>query len=119
MTIFDQCDPTTLERREVQLWALALSAITILAVGLALLMYPAVFSDTVILGPTLRRAFFGFCALSVLLVGYLVDRQVTIRSLRKHLAEQQKRVTQIHQEASADLLETLPGFSHFQDRLAM
>lgn len=120
MKIFDQIDPRTLDRRELQLWVLALGMIVILASGMALLMYPTAFSDPVVLtGNTLRKIFFGFCALSVLLVGYLVDRQITLRALRQEILEQERRVIDLRLEASMDFLETLPSFTHFQDRLAM
>jgi len=104
----------------MQLSLLAVATITILAVGLALLMYPAVFSDQVILsGRTLRIAFFGFCALSALLVAYLLDRHVTLRRLRRQLLEELRRNVELRREASADLLKTLPGLSSFHDRVAM
>jgi GGDEF domain-containing protein len=120
MRVFDQIDPTTLDRRELHLWSVAIAVILILAAGLALLMYPTVFSDPVILsGPTMRKTFFGFCALSVLFAGYLLDRQLTIRRLRNQINEEQRRMAQARHEASADLLASLPGFSFFQDRLAM
>lgn len=120
MKVFDQIDPMTLERRQWHLWLLALTVILILVVGLALLMYPTVFAHPVVLsGPTQRKVFFSFCALSILLLGYLVDRQIVITALRKQLAEEQKRITQVRHEASKDLLATLPGFEHFRDRLTM
>jgi hypothetical protein len=69
----------------MQLSVLVIVTIIVLATGLALLMYPAVFSNQAVpSGRTLRIGFFGFCALSVLLVGYLVDRQMTIRQLRRN-----------------------------------
>jgi GGDEF domain-containing protein len=120
MRVFDQVDPTTLDRRELHLWLLAITVILVMATGTALLMYPTVFSEPVVLtGPTLRRTFFGFCVLSILLAGYFLDRQLTIRQLWKRLFEEQRRVAKLRHEASAELLESLPGFSHFQDRIAM
>lgn len=120
MKVFDQIDPSKVERREWHLWLLALTVILVLTVGMALLMYPTVFSHPVVLsGPTQRKAFFGFCALSILLLGYLGDRQLVISHLRKRLAEEHKLIIQIRHEASTDLLGTLPGFEHFQDRLMM
>jgi GGDEF domain-containing protein len=120
MKIFDQIDAGNLDRREWQLWVLALAVILVLAAGMALLMYPTIFSAPVIVtGPTQRKAFFGFCALAILLLGYLVDRQIMIRHLRKQLEEDQRAMIKIRHEASIDLLQTLPGFEHFQDRLAM
>jgi len=120
MQIFDKIDPATLERRDWQLWTLAIATILILTSGLALLMYPAVFSSPLLLDvPALRRSFVGFCILSFLLVGYLLERHLVIRRLRRQLAEELKQKARILEQSSADLLATLPGFSHFQDRLAM
>ncbi len=120
MRIFDRVRPENLDRREMELSLLPVVTITILATGLVLLMYPAVFLDQVILtGRTLRIAFFGFCALSVLLLAYLLDRHVTIRRLRRQLVEERRRNVDLRHQGSADLLKTLPGLTSFQDRLAM
>jgi hypothetical protein len=55
---------------------------------MALLMYPTALSnDLVVSGTTKRKTFFGFCALSVLLLGYLLDRQIVIDQLRQRVAE--------------------------------
>jgi GGDEF domain-containing protein len=120
MQAFDHISLENLERRQWQLVALAVAVILILATGMSLLMYPAVFAQPVVLsGTTLRQAFFGFCALSSLLVSYIVDRQITITKLRKRLAEEKEQVNVVRKQASADLLENLPRFDHFRDRLAM
>jgi GGDEF domain-containing protein len=109
-----------LEQRELHLTIFACSAIVILAAGLALLMYPAVFANRE-LHPsrTPSIAFFGFCTLSCLLVAYIVDRQVTIRRLRHQIARDRKEASEALRQASADLLGTLPNFNAFEDRLAM
>jgi GGDEF domain-containing protein len=120
MDLFDKVDPKTLDRRHWQLSMLSLGMILVLGAGMALLMYPAVFSSNA--GPTghtTRTLFFGFCALCVLVVAYLLERQYVVYRLRKNLVEQQAQIARLRQEASADLLGTLPGFSHFQDRLTM
>jgi GGDEF domain-containing protein len=120
MRVFDHVDVLTIERREWHLWLLAVAVILVLGIGMALLMYPTAFSSPVILtGATLRKVFFGFCTLTILLIGYLLDRQLVIGQLRRDLLEEQARNVRIRHQASAELLETLPGFSHFQDRLAM
>jgi GGDEF domain-containing protein len=120
ISVFDKIDPGSLERRQWHLWLLAMAVMVIFAVGLALLMYPTVFEHPVVLtGPTQRKAFFGFCGLSILVLGYLVDRQFVISDLRKSLAEEQKMIIRVRHEASSDLLETLPGYENFQDSLAM
>ena len=120
MQMFDRIDAASLDRREMQLLLLAFTVIFVLVVGMALLMYPTVFSTPVVVsGHTQRKAFFGFCALAVLLLGYLVDRQMMITHLRDQLVQEQEKVARARHEASADLLGTLPHFTDFQDRLAM
>jgi GGDEF domain-containing protein len=120
MQTFDHIYPGNLDHRQWQLVALAVTVIVILASGMSLLMYPAVFAHPVVLSAsTLRQAFFGFCVLSTLLVSYLVDRQIVISNLRQQTVEDKKRIIDIRHEASADLLGTLPGWEHFRDRLAM
>ncbi len=84
------------------------------------MLYPAAFSVPVVLsGPFVRKIFFSFCALSLLIVGYLMDRRIVVQHLRRRLIEEQGRARQLLNQASADLLETLPGLEHFRDRLAM
>ena len=120
MELFDKVDPRTLDRRDGQLSMLSLGIIVVLGVGLALLMYPAVFgSNAGATGHTTRILFFGFCALCVLAVAYLINRQQVVQKLRRNLLEQKSEIMHLRQEASTDLLETLSGFSHFQDQLTM
>jgi len=120
MRVFDHIEIDELDRRDRHLWLLAISMIVILGAGTALLMYPPVFgapSD-----PNARmfqRIFVGFCALNSLFVVYLLERQVTIRRLRRRLIEEQRRNAELHAKASKDLIASLPNFAHFQDRLAM
>ncbi len=108
-----------LERRELQLTILAAAIVVVQAAGLAIFMYPLVFLHPVGNKWTLRVAFFGFCALTLLFVGYLLDRQRTVGKLKEHLlAELERNVTLQHQ-ASVDLLQTMPDQNHFWDRLTM
>ena len=44
MQLFDRVDPNRIDGRELHLWILALTVILVLAIGVALLMYPTVFS---------------------------------------------------------------------------
>jgi len=109
-----------LERREIHLGLFACVAIIVLAAGMALLMYPAVFSNHDASGSrTPKVAYFGFCGLSCLLVAYLVDRQFTILRLRAQMATDRKQASEALRQASADLLATMPNFTTFEDRLAM
>jgi len=108
-----------LERHELQLTILASAFVLVQAAGLAMFMYPLVFLHPVGNKWTLRVAFFGFCALTPLFVGYLLDRQRTVRKLKEQiLAELDRNVTLQHQ-ASVDLLQTMPDQNHFWDRLTM
>ena len=120
MRIFDVIDRQTLDRREWHLWVLAMLVILILTAGLALVMYPTVFSALGMSGEDpMRRGFTGFCVLCILLEAYLLDRQMVIRRLRRELAEEQELKRRILEDASAELAGSLPGIAHFQDRLAM
>jgi len=111
---------TDLERRELHLSLFACSAIVILAGGLALLMYPAVFANRENTPLTVPQvAFFGFCLLACLLVSYILDRQITIQRLRAQIANDRKRTSEALRQASADLLSTMPNFSTFEDRMTM
>lgn len=109
-----------LERREFQLSLFACSAIVVLAGGLALLMYPAVFATRETSGSRVPEvAFFGFCGLASLLVAYIIERQVTIHRLRVEMAADRKKASEALMQASADVLSTMPDFSTFEDRLTM
>jgi len=119
MHIFDRIPSTSLERREMQLILTASLAIIILAGGLVLFMYPVVFSPTTSSNRSIASAFFGFCILSILLAGYLVERQRTIQRLRSQIAEVRMRSSNALKQASADFLQALPNFDSFQDRLPM
>ncbi|HEY2646686.1 MAG TPA: GGDEF domain-containing protein [Candidatus Acidoferrales bacterium] len=116
----DKPAPEDLERREFQLSLFAACAIAVLAGGLALLMYPAVFAVRENPGSRSPQiAFYGFCALSCLLVAYIVDRQLTIHRLRVQMALDRKKSSEALRQASADLLSTMPNFNTFEDRLTM
>jgi hypothetical protein len=120
MQIFDRVDPNSLDRRELHLWILAHAVIIVLAIGVALLMYPTVFSNSLNLAEIpVRAVFFGFCGLSALVVGYIADRQLVIRHLGLELEKEHRQIVELRREASTDLLTTLPGLNNFCDRLAM
>src|SRR5579863_935662 len=100
MKIFDRLDPMEIEKRDAQLWLLALAMILILSGGIALLLYPAAFSKAVaISGPAMRHIFISFCVLSILLVGYLMERQIAIRHLRRRLVVEEGRHARQLQQA--------------------
>lgn len=108
-----------LERRELQLTILATVFVLVLAGGLAAFMYPLVFLHPIGNKWTLRVAFFGFCALTLLFVGYLLERQRTVRQLKQQLLAELERNLTLQQQASVDLLKSMPDQNHFWDRLTM
>jgi hypothetical protein len=120
MVPINRKDLDQLERRELQLTIVAAVFVFVLASGLAVFMYPMVFVHADESNKwTLRVAFFGFCALTLLFVGYLFDRQRTVRNLKQHLLEELERNVELRLQASADLLHTMPDINHFWDRLTM
>jgi hypothetical protein len=108
-----------LERRELHLTIFACSAIAVLAIGTAVLMYPVVFSEQAPADRTTRVAFFGFCGLCLLLAGYLLERQRTIQQLRMEMAEDRRKALEAEAHASEELLKTMPKLNSFQDSLPM
>ncbi len=108
-----------LERRELQLTILSIVFVLILASGLAMFMYPLVFLHPIGNKWTLRVAFFGFCALTLLFVGYLLERQRTVRQLKQQLLAELDRNVTLRQQASVDLLQSMPDQNYFWDRLTM
>jgi hypothetical protein len=120
MQTLNRKDLDQLERRELQLTVLAAVFVLVQSAGLALLMYPVVFVHNESGNKwTMRVAFIGFCVLTVLFVGYLLDRQRLVRKLKANLLEQLERNIQITEQASADILQSMPGQDHFWDRLTM
>ncbi|HEY6944919.1 MAG TPA: GGDEF domain-containing protein [Candidatus Acidoferrum sp.] len=119
MSTLNRAELDRLEKRELQLTILAVVFVLVLAGGLATFMYPLVFLHPIGNKWTLRVAFFGFCGLTLLFVGYLLERQRTVRQLKQQLlAELERNVTLQHQ-ASVDLLASMPDQNHFWDRLTM
>src|SRR5262245_48435066 len=74
-----------LERRGLQVTVLSVVFVLVLAGGLAVFMYPLVFDQTLGNRWTLRVAYFGFCGLTLLFVGYLLDQQKTLQKLKQQL----------------------------------
>ncbi|HTS10694.1 MAG TPA: hypothetical protein VMH00_01120 [Candidatus Limnocylindrales bacterium] len=109
-----------LDRRELQLFVLAIVSMLVSAAGFAVLAYPVIFSGTAVLvGSTAKVCFFGFCCLYVLLVGYLWERYRTSCRLRRQIETQHKRYAELRQQAGREFLSALPAFNQFQDRLVM
>jgi GGDEF domain-containing protein len=109
-----------LERRELQLTIMAAVFVFVLASGLAVFMYPLVFVHADAANKwTLRVAFFGFCVLTLLFIGYLLERQRTVGKLKQQILEELERNIELRLQASADMLHTMPDINHFWDRLTM
>jgi len=108
-----------LERRELQLTILATVFVLVLAGGLAAFMYPLVFLHPIGNKWTLRVAFFGFCGLTLLFVSYLLEHQRTVKKLKQQLLAELERNITLQQQASVDLLQSMPDRNHFWDRLTM
>lgn len=119
MSTLNRVELDRLERRELQLTILAVVFVLVLAGGLAAFMYPLVFLHPVGNKWTLRVAFFGFCALTLLFVGYLMERQRTVRQLKQQLLVEVDRNVTLQHQASVDLLHSMPDQNHFWDRLTM
>lgn len=120
MATLNRAELDRLERRELQLTIVAAVFVFVQAAGLAVFMYPMVFVHADAANKwTMRVAFFGFCALTLLFIGYLLDRQRTVRKLKQQILEELERNTEIRLQASADLLHTMPDLNHFWDRLTM
>jgi GGDEF domain-containing protein len=119
MPSIDRQELDRLERRNLQLTILSAVFVLILAGGLASFMYPLVFIHPEGNVWTMRVAFAGFCALTLLFVGYLFDRQRTFTKLKQHVITELERNVSLQIQASNDLLNTMPDQSHFWDRLSM
>lgn len=108
-----------IERRGLQLTIFSAVFVLILASGLAIFMYPLVFVHPEGNKWTLRVAFFGFCALTLLFIGYLFDRQRTFADLKGQLLAELERNVALQVQASADMLKSMPSQDYFWDRLTM
>ncbi|HXX13971.1 MAG TPA: diguanylate cyclase [Candidatus Eremiobacteraceae bacterium] len=119
MATIDRQELDRLERRGLQLTIFSAVFVMVLAGGLAVFMYPLVFVHPEGNKWTLRVAFFGFCALTLLFVGYLFDRQRTFNKLKDQLLAELERNIALQLQASADILKSMPDQKYFWDRLTM
>jgi GGDEF domain-containing protein len=119
MANIDRQQLDRIERRGWQLSVLSAVFVLVLAGGLATFMYPLVFVHPEGNKWTLRAAFFGFCALTLLFLTYLFDRQRAFHQLKLQLLEELERNLILKIQASDDLLKSMPDKNHFWDRLTM
>jgi hypothetical protein len=109
-----------LERQDWHLWLFAILLLFILGVSLLSFMFPAVFWFQASGAPNApERAFFGFSVLLSLVMVYMLQRQATVRQLKRQLFEAQTAVTAAKREAIIQTFLTLPGKDQFLDTLAM
>lgn len=109
-----------LDRLDWHLWVLAVLLIFVLGASLLSFMFPSTFwlgEESAI--PRPQRAFFGFCVLLALVLVYLLQRQATIRKLKRQLFQSQAEAIATRREAAIQSFQTLPGMSQFRDTLAM
>jgi GGDEF domain-containing protein len=119
MATIDRQQLDHLEHRGFQLTIFSAIFVFVLAGGLAAFMYPLVFVHPEGNKWTLRAAFFGFCALTILFIGYLFDRQRSFTKIKQQLLSELERNVALQVQASADLLKSMPNQDHFWDRLSM
>ncbi len=119
MATIDRQELDRLERRGLQLTILSAVFVLVLASGLVILMYPLVFVHPEGNRWTMRVAFFGFCALTLLFLGYLIDRQRSFQHLKNQLLLELERNVALQIQASTDMLRSMPDQNHFWDRLTM
>ncbi len=108
-----------LDRRGLQLTLFSAVFVLVLAGGLASFMYPMVFVHPEGNEWTLRATFFGFCAITVLFVIYLFDRQRSFTKIKDQLLSELERNVELQIQASTDQLKSMPDQNHFWDRLTM
>ena len=120
MLIFDRVRLQDLDRRNMQLWVLAIVMILVLTGGLALHMYTLASTPEISLSRrAMLQGMIGFCVLAILFVSYLIDRQVVIARLRKELEDEKKHNLELRRRGNKELLQTLFGPGQFCDRLAL
>ncbi|HXW15511.1 MAG TPA: hypothetical protein VEN79_13465 [Terriglobia bacterium] len=120
MLIFDRIRLQDLDRRNWQLWVLAIGMILVLSAGLAVHMYTLVSASAFSISRhAMLQGIIGFCILSTLFVGYLIDRQMVIARLRRELIEEKKHNLERRTQGNKELLQALSGPVEFGDRLAL
>jgi GGDEF domain-containing protein len=110
----------TLERQDWHLWIMAVLLLFVLGISLLSFMFPSVFwLGREVAGTAPQRAFFGFCVLLALTLVYMLQRQATIRRLKRSLYLAEVAATEAEQEIHLISLTSLPEVSQFRDSLAM
>ncbi len=108
------------ERQDWHLWLVAIFLMFVLGVSVLSLMFPAVFwfgAEAGLAAP--QRAFFGFSVLLALAMVYILQRQATVRRLRRSLYAAHSAARERERQATVEFLRALPGRTQFSDSLAM
>jgi GGDEF domain-containing protein len=119
MSTINRQELDRLDRRGLQLTLFSAVFVLVLAGGLAVFMYPMVFVHPDGNEWTLRAAFFGFCAITILFLVYLFDRQRSFSQIKDQLLSELERNVELQIQASSDQLKSMPDQNHFWDRLTM
>lgn len=109
-----------LEHQDWHLWLLAILLMFVLGISLLSFMFPTAFwfrEELALKAP--ERAFFGFSVLLALVLVHMLQRQATVRRLRRQLFAAQAAVAAAQREVSIQAFLSLPGTDQFRDVLAM
>ena len=96
-----------LERRDWELWSIALLLLTVFAGGLLIYLYAEATAEQA-LSPAATRfvwlVLFGLVALVILLNVYLIDRKRSLEQLRRHHWLQSQELEKVHEQVMRDPL---------------
>jgi hypothetical protein len=109
-----------LERQDWRLWILAILLMLVLGISLLSFMFPTVFwfgAELPVKAP--QRAFVGFTVLLALVLVYMLQRQASVRHLKRELYQALLAVAEGDRKADIQALASLPGAGQFHDSLAM
>ena len=109
-----------LERQDWHLWILAVLLMFVLGVSLLSFMFPSAcwFQEQLTMKAP-QRAFIGFCVLLALVLVYMLQRQATVRRLKRQLFEARAAVVETERQAATQAFLALPGMDQFRDAMAM
>jgi len=108
------------ERLDWHLWILTITLLFVLGVSLLAFMFPTVsWFGTRAVMDTPQRAFLSFCIFLGLVLVYLMQRQSTVRQLKRQLYNAECALRKAQLDASIDVFLTLPERPQLRDALAM
>ncbi len=111
----------TLDRQDWHLWMLSVLLMLVLGASLLSFMFPTAFwvgEEQLPLRGS-QRAFFGFLILLALALVYMLQRQATVRRLKRQLFQARAAALAAQRRAALQALVALPDRSQFRDALAM